>query len=140
MTINASDFSKQGMTYSLKPELRVADDFAAQRQQNAKVVQNTEDANKAEKDNQDSESPSSQVVIEPSDVETVNQKMAQLNVRLTFEMSEDQDQNIVKVLDQTTGDVVRQIPTEEFLKMSDRIDAIMNQLSDIKGTLVNSEV
>jgi len=70
----------------------------------------------------------------------MNQKMSQLNVHLTFEMTEDRAQNIVKVLDQTTGDVVRQIPTEEFLKMSDRIDAIMSQLSDIKGTLVNSEV
>lgn len=140
MTINASDFSKQSMTYSMKPELRASEDFAAQRQQNAKVVQNTDDASKADRDNRHSETFSSQVVVEPTDVETVNQKMAQLNVRLTFEMSEDQDQNIVKVLDQTTGDVVRQIPTEEFLKMSDRIDAIMNQLSDIKGTLVNSEV
>ncbi|MCB5162861.1 flagellar protein FlaG [Marinomonas algarum] len=139
MTINASDFSKQGVSYSLvRPEQRVSDDFIAQRQENAKVVQDTEGASKTDKD--DKSQSDSKVIVEASDIETANQKMAQLNVRLTFEMSEDQKQNIVKVLDQSTGDVVRQIPTEEFLKMSDRIDAIMSQLSDIKGTLVNSEV
>ncbi|ETI61453.1 flagellar protein FlaG [Marinomonas profundimaris] len=140
MSINASDFSKQGLGYSLKPEQRAAQDFAALRQANAKVVQNTADTSKAGKENADAQQHSSSAKVEPRDVETMNQKMSQLNVHLTFEMTEDREQNIVKVLDQTTGDVVRQIPTEEFLKMSDRIDAIMSQLSDIKGTLVNSEV
>ncbi|MGO2235579.1 flagellar biosynthesis protein FlaG [Marinomonas sp. UCMA 3892] len=140
MSINASDFSKQGLNYSLKPEQRAAEDFAALRQANAKVVQNTADISRADKDNRNSQNFNSSTKIEPHDVEIMNQKMSQLNVHLTFEITEDRAQNIVKVLDQTTGDVVRQIPTEEFLKMSDRIDAIMSQLSDIKGTLVNSEV
>lgn len=140
MSINASDFSKQGLGYSLKPEQRAAQDFAALRQANAKVVQNTADTSRAGKENTDAQQHSSSTKVEPRDVETMNHKMSQLNVHLTFEMTEDREQNIVKVLDQTTGDVVRQIPTEEFLKMSDRIDAIMSQLSDIKGTLVNSEV
>lgn len=139
MSINASDFSKQGLNYSLKPEQRAAEDFAALRQANARIVQNSGDANRADKESKSSHYFQSQA-IEPSDVEVMNQKMSQLNVHLTFEMTEDREQNIVKVLDQTTGDVVRQIPTEEFLKMSERIDAIMSQLSDIKGTLVNSEV
>lgn len=140
MSINASDFSKQGLGYSLKAEQRAAEDFAALRQANAKVVQNSADTSRADKDNRNAQSFHSSAKVEPRDVETVNQKMSQLNVHLTFEMTEDREQNIVKVLDQTTGDVVRQIPTEEFLKMSYRIDAIMSQLSDIKGTLVNSEV
>lgn len=140
MSINASDFSKQGLNYSVRPEQRAAEDFAALRQANAKVVQNTADTNRTSKENQHSGSYASPQKVEQQDVEVMSKKLSQLNVHLTFEVSEDRDQNIVKVLDQTTGDVVRQIPTEEFLKMSDRIDAIMSQLSDIKGTLVNSEV
>jgi len=140
MSINASDFSKQGLNYSLKPEQRAAEDFAALRQANAKIVQNTADTGRADRDNRNTHYFNSSEKVDARDVEAMNKKMSHLNVHLTFEMTEDRAQNIVKVLDQTTGDVVRQIPTEEFLKMSDRIDAIMSQLSDIKGTLVNSEV
>jgi len=140
MSINASDFSKQSASYSLRPEQRASEDFAALRQANAKVVQNTADTNRTGQNNNGSNVYASQQKVEPLDIEVMNKKLSQLNVHLTFEMSEDRDHNIVKVLDQATGDVVRQIPTEEFLKMSDRIDAIMSQLSDIKGTLVNSEV
>lgn len=140
MSINASDFSKQGLNYSLKPDQRTVEDFAALRQANAKVVQNAAETNKSDRENRQSHSSNLSAPIEPSDLQAMNQKLSQLNVHLTFEMTEDRAQNIVKVLDQSTGDVVRQIPTEEFLKMSERIDAIMSQLSDIKGTLVNSEV
>jgi flagellar protein FlaG len=139
MSISGSDFSKQGVNYSLKPEQRAIEDFAALRQANAKVVQNTADSNKTDnsKNKQDFiHSPK----IEPHEIDIANKKMSQLNVHLKFELSEDRSKNIVKVMDQTTGDVVRQMPTEEFLKMAERIDAIMSQLSDIKGSLVNSEV
>lgn len=140
MSINAGDFSKYAVNYSSRPEQRAIDDFTALRQSNAKVVQNLADTNKTNRDNKDVDAVSSSGKIEPSDIQEMNQKFSQLNVHLTFEIDDNQKQNIVKVLDQSTGDVVRQIPTEEFLKMSERIDAIMNQLSDIKGTLVNSEV
>jgi len=46
----------------------------------------------------------------------------------------------VKVLDQDTGELVRQIPTEEFVEMSERIQALLSELGDIKGALVNREV
>ena len=143
MSINASDFSKYAVNYSSRPEQRAIEDFTALRQSNAKVVQNLADTNRSNKENtekKDIEASQSLAKIEPNDIQEMNQKLSQLNVHLTFEIADDQKQNIVKVLDQSTVDVVRQIPTEEFLKMSERIDAIMNQLSDIKGTLVNSEV
>ncbi|TYL47148.1 flagellar protein FlaG [Marinomonas sp. IMCC 4694] len=140
MSINGSDFSKQSLGYVSKPEQRAGEDFVALRQSHARTVQNTADAGRADKDNRNTHFLNMPAKVEPSDIEAANNKMSQLNVHLTFEMTEDRAQNIVKVLDQSTGDVVRQIPTEEFLKMSERIDAIMSQLSDIRGTLVNSEV
>ena len=140
MSINTSDFSKQSVNYSLGSESRVAEEFAAARQANAKVVQSAADTGKADKDSDNSRSSNSFEKVEAYDIEAMNKKMSQLNVQLTFELREDQNQNIVKVLDQATGEVVRQIPTEDFLKMSERIDAIMSELSDVKGALVNSEV
>lgn len=139
MSINSSDFSQQGINYSSKPDQSIADQFIAQRQADAKAIQKTEEARELLKEQQKANERYTAIEIEPYDIEAMNEKMSQLNVHLTFEVAENQKQNIVKVLDQSTGDVVRQIPTEEFLKMSERIDAIMSQLSDIKGTLVNSE-
>ncbi|QUX96949.1 flagellar biosynthesis protein FlaG [Marinomonas sp. CT5] len=140
MSINSSDFSKQSLgVVATRQDQRTGEQFRAQREANAKAIQNSADSNKA--DNKSSnQSFAHSPKIDPEKIVNANKKMSQLNVQLSFEMTEDRSKNIVKVLDQTTGDVVRQMPTEEFLKMSERIDAIMSQLSDVKGTLVNSEV
>lgn len=66
--------------------------------------------------------------------------MAQLNIKLSFDVSTANKDNVVKVLDQETGELVRQIPTEEFVEMSERIQALLSELGDIKGALVNREV
>lgn len=133
------DPSKLGVNYYSNSDQRAAEDFAALRQANAKAVQIAADSSKTNKDNHNSQSFGSSSKKQSHNIEAMNKQMSQLNVQLTFEMTDDRKKNIVKVLDQTTGDVVRQMPTEEFLKMSERIDAIMDQLSDIKGALVNNE-
>lgn len=133
------DPSKLGANFYSNSDQRVAEDFAALRQANAKAVQIAADSSKTNKDNHNSQSFGSSSKKQSHNIEAMNKQMSQLNVQLTFEMTDDRKKNIVKVLDQTTGDVVRQMPTEEFLKMSERIDAIMDQLSDIKGALVNNE-
>ncbi|MGO2353264.1 MAG: flagellar protein FlaG [Marinomonas foliarum] len=141
MSINSSDFSKQSMgVVTTRQDQRADEQFRALREANAKVIQNSADSNRADANSSNSQGSSNSPSVDPKQIENANIKMSQLNVHLSFEMTEDRKNNIVKVLDQTTGDVVRQMPTEEFLKMSERIDAIMNQLSDVKGTLVNSEV
>lgn len=141
MSINSSDLSKQALgSLQFRQDQRVANDFRAQKQAESKVVQTMADTNQAAQENARKHfatSPSRDVKTD--DIMEMNNKMSQLNVHLSFEMSEDGDENIVKVLDQATGDVVRQIPSEEFIKMSKRIDDIMGQLSEIKGSLVNSQ-
>ncbi|GGN16046.1 MULTISPECIES: flagellar protein FlaG [Marinomonas] len=138
MSINSSDFPKQltGVV-ATRQDQRAGEEFRALRQANAKAIQHSADSSKTGNEN-----ASNQVLpkVTAEEIESANRKMSQLNVQLSFEMTEDSKYNIVKVLDQTTGDVVRQMPTEEFIKMSERIDAIMSQLSDVKGTLVNSQV
>ncbi|MEP7728105.1 flagellar protein FlaG [Marinomonas primoryensis] len=140
MSINSSDYTKQSLGgITVRQDQRADEHFKTLRQASAKAIQNSADSNKTG-NNSNNQGSSRSPNIEPHDIDIANKKMSQLNVHLRFEMTEDRSKNIVKVMDQTTGDVVRQMPTEEFLKMSERIDAIMSQLSDIKGTLVNSEV
>ncbi|BFM50859.1 flagellar protein FlaG [Marinomonas sp. THO17] len=139
MSINSSDFSKQSVgVVATRQDQRMGEQFRAQQEVNAKTVRNLSDSNKA--NSQDNHGYTGAAKVDKELIDSANRTMSQLNVHLSFEMTEDRSKNIVKVLDQTTGDVVRQMPTEEFLKMSARIDAIMSQLSDVKGTLVNSEV
>ncbi|REG84848.1 flagellar protein FlaG [Marinomonas pollencensis] len=139
MSISSSDLSKQALhSMSLRPEQHTSNEFTARKQLESKVVQALSDTNRVGTDKPQSQSVSPE--LEPSQVESMNSKMAQLNVRLSFETTEDGGRNIVKVVDQSSGDVVRQIPTEDFLKMSERIDDIISELSDVKGTLVNSRV
>ncbi|AWX99845.1 flagellar biosynthesis protein FlaG [Marinomonas primoryensis] len=140
MPINSSDFTKQSLGgITVRQDQRADEHFKTLRQASAKAIQNSADSNKTG-NNSNNQGSSRSPDVKPHDIDIANKKMSQLNVHLRFEMTEDRSKNIVKVMDQTTGDVVRQMPTEEFLKMSERIDAIMSQLSDIKGTLVNSEV
>ncbi|GAA0223169.1 flagellar protein FlaG [Marinomonas primoryensis] len=140
MSINSSDYTKQSIGgITVRQDQRADEHFKTLRQASAKAIQNSADSNKTG-NNSNNQGSSRSPDVKPHDIDIANKKMSQLNVHLRFEMTEDRSKNIVKVMDQTTGDVVRQMPTEEFLKMSERIDAIMSQLSDIKGTLVNSEV
>jgi flagellar protein FlaG len=140
MSINSSDYTKQSLGgITVRQDQRADEHFKTLRQASAKAIQNSADSNKTG-NNSNNQGSSRSPDVKPHDIDIANKKMSQLNVHLRFEMTEDRSKNIVKVMDQTTGDVVRQMPTEEFLKMSERIDAIMSQLSDIKGTLVNSEV
>ncbi len=62
------------------------------------------------------------------------------NFNLFFEMSKDGHHEIVKVFDQLTGKVIRQILFEEFIQMSKRIDDIVTKLSGTKETIFNSKV
>lgn len=43
---------------------------------------------------------------------------------LQFEVDEESDRTIVRVVDSETGDVVRQIPAEEFLQMAKRMEEL----------------
>ena len=136
MYINTNDFSKQSINYSVNTDHKTTEELAALRQANTRTVQNMADTAKESTSFLDSKVP---VKLESQDVEAMNKKLSQLNVQLTFEITDERAQNIVRVLDRETGELVRQIPTEDFLKMSERIEEIMDQLTDIKGTLVNSE-
>lgn len=139
MSISSSDLSKQALhSMSLRPEQHATNEFTARKQLESKVVQALSDTDRTGSNKPQNQGVSPQVEVRQ--VEDMNSKMAQLNVRLSFETTEDGGRNIIKVVDQSSGDVVRQIPTEDFLKMSERIDDIINELSDGKGTLVNSRV
>jgi flagellar protein FlaG len=145
MSVINSDMSKSAVAPLVaRPDQQLESEaFKVQQQQNAKVVLESADSNKSQAKSQQDQAQdkeASLMSVDRSLVAESAQKMRQLNVHLSFELSENGNDNVVKVVDQETGDVVRQIPTEEFLKFSEKLDDILGQLSDLKGSLVNSEV
>jgi len=61
-------------------------------------------------------------------VKKLNQAMPQSAQSLQFEIDQDSEQIVVKVIDQSTKEVVRQMPTEEALEMAKAIDKMQGLL------------
>lgn len=141
----SSDFSKTTFA-TLQPgqsTQQAEQEFQVARQKDAKVVLESADSNSTSDMTQEGGknlAQTSDTVLQTPDVENVNIKMRQLSVGLSFEKTDDGQDNIVKVIDQETGDLVRQIPSEEFLEMSKRLDEIFGELNELKGNLVNNQV
>lgn len=55
-------------------------------------------------------------------VENLNKALRQSNKNLEFTVDTDTEKSVVKLVDSSTGDVIRQYPTEEALSIAKTID------------------
>ncbi len=62
------------------------------------------------------------------------------NRNLDFSFSEESNRSVVKVTDSETGDLIRQIPSEEVLRLSERIRDVQSDVGAAVGVLFNKEV
>ncbi|MXR69460.1 flagellar protein FlaG [Shewanella insulae] len=65
-------------------------------------------------------------------VEEMSNMMSMMRKGLAFKIDEDSGTNIVSVMDIDSGDVIRQIPNEEALKLAQK-------LSEVTGLLMKTE-
>lgn len=85
-------------------------------------------------------------VVQPSEAEveqalSIVNKAAVFEQRsLTFTMDEDSGRTVVKVIDKNTDQMIRQIPSEELLKVSQEIKKLQEEMGQSLGLLVNSKV
>ncbi|XOV79332.1 MAG: flagellar protein FlaG [Aestuariibacter sp.] len=59
---------------------------------------------------------------------------------LDFSFNEDADRSVVKVTDTDTGELIRQIPSEEVLALSERIRGLQSDVGEAVGVLFSKEV
>ncbi|MDB4279415.1 flagellar protein FlaG [Paraglaciecola sp.] len=59
---------------------------------------------------------------------------------LMFETSNDSGDYVIKVIDKDTKDVIRQIPSEEFVRVAEKIKDLSEQLSSAQGLLFDSKI
>ena len=61
-------------------------------------------------------------------LDDINKVMAGFSISVQFQIDPDYKELIVKVVDQDTGKLIRQIPTEEVVKMSKAMDNLKGLL------------
>lgn len=61
-------------------------------------------------------------------VKSINEAMASLSQQIEFTVDKDTDRTVVKVIDQQTKEVIRQMPTEETLAISKALDKLQGLL------------
>lgn len=62
------------------------------------------------------------------------------NRALSFSIDEASQRSVVKVTDSESGDVIRQIPSDEVLKLAERIQSLQSDIGAAVGVLFNREV
>jgi flagellar protein FlaG len=60
--------------------------------------------------------------------------------QLSFSVDEGSDKQVVKVIDAESGDIIRQIPTEEVLELSERLQELRLDVGTVVGLLFNKHV
>jgi len=63
-------------------------------------------------------------LVEP--VQQINEVFAKHGIQ--FDINEQGSKVVVRVIDQDSGDVIRQIPSEEVLRIAERLDEVQGQL------------
>lgn len=98
-------------------------------------VDKMEVADKLEKAKEDKGKVSD--VMTPKQLEKVAQQlqefMGEMNRSLEFLVDKDSGRDVIKVLDKSTGDLVKQYPSEEVL-------TLISKLSDATGNLIDTEI
>lgn len=116
---------------------RLSEDVALKEQETE--VSNSTNASNTNADTQDSSDEPAAQEIE-SAVGEISEFVQAQNRNLNFSYTEESNRSVVKVTDSETGDLIRQIPSEEVLKLSERIRDLQSDVGAAVGVLFNKEV
>ena len=73
-------------------------------------------------------------------VEKLNTQILSLQRELSFSVDEGSGRTVVRVIDSETGDVVRQIPTDQMLRLARQIDIILSEVGEqVSGLLLEEQ-
>ncbi|MBB1406010.1 flagellar protein FlaG [Pseudoalteromonas sp. SG44-5] len=94
-------------------------------------------ASQAQQYQSNADTATQQQPLEREQLEKVAQQlqdfMGEMNRSLQFQVDEDSGRDVIKVLDKTTGDVIKQYPSEEVL-------SLVSKLSETAGLLIDQTV
>lgn len=73
-----------------------------------------------------------QVSAMVEDLQASLELLQQKNTHLNFSVHEETDRVMVKITDQITGDVIREIPSKEFLDLAAKLQEMVGLMFDMK--------
>ena len=137
--IKSSENFTANSSFTNKNELNEASKKATTEQVGAKIaVRELALADDSQK--LDSESERKALIDEVKEnLDKLNKFIPVTATNLKFEFDEQGDPPIIKVLDKTSEEVIREIPTEEFREVAKALDEFADKLTN-KGLLLNQTV
>jgi flagellar protein FlaG len=122
---------------AVAPDLWVRDDPQWQPKTLVQPVQGGQKAAHSGLDHPEEHQESGTVLVTEKEVrnvvEDVQQYLLEHNIRLSFSLHDKTGDLVVRVLDKDTGEVIRQIPPEEMLKLREKLE-------QLTGVLLNGKV
>ncbi|NOX14545.1 MAG: flagellar biosynthesis protein FlaG [Epsilonproteobacteria bacterium] len=96
-----------------------------------KTVESTKETAKTQKDQMpDAKSIKQQL---NNTIKHLNEHMKSLDTNVTFGFNDKIDILFVNVMERSTGKIIRRIPTEEAMKLSEKMKEIVGMIFDKKG-------
>ena len=84
------------------------------------------------------------VNVSPEQIEAAVSKLSEFvntnSRQLNFSIDEGSNKQVVKVTDAESGKIIRQIPSEEVLKLSERLQDMQTEVGTALGLLFNKQV
>lgn len=102
-------------------------------QTSAEDIQAQQDS--ADNDNREEQDPGLDGAVQ--EIQTFLQAQ---NRNLAFSVDKDTNRSVVTVKDSTSGDVIRQIPSDEVLRLAERIKDLQQDIGSSVGVLFNKQV
>ena len=99
--------------------------------------QNNTQANAQAADTVDREVQGQSLELAVKEVESFLQVQ---NRNLSFSIDDKTERAVVTVKDSSSGDVIRQIPSEEVLQLADRIKSLQEDIGSSVGVFINNKV
>jgi flagellar protein FlaG len=96
--------------------------------------------NSADNDNRDRRVAESAEQAIDDAVSDISEFVQAQRRNLDFSFNEDAERPVVKVTDTDTGELIRQIPSEEVLALSERIRGLQSDVGEAVGVLFSKEV
>ena len=124
-TVNSSNATAAKIDIGMTPVKANAAEDVELAKGSIKAVEQSNQAEAAEAEEQSPE-------VMQKLVEEMSNMMSVMRKGLAFKIDEDSGTNIVSVMDIDSGDVIRQIPNEEALKLAQK-------LSEVTGLLMKTE-
>ncbi|MCL1040872.1 flagellar protein FlaG [Shewanella marisflavi] len=127
-TVNSSNATAAKIDIGMTPvKANAAEDVELSKRAAIKAVEQSNQA-EAEQAKEQEQSPEEMQKL----VDELSNMMAVMRKGLAFKIDEDSGTNIVSVMDIDSGDIIRQIPNEEALKLAQK-------LSEVTGLLMKTE-